>query len=43
MYVPFGFSRQTIINWFYGYSSRLGHPQGHVEQHPDDLQQDFSH
>ena len=34
------FSRQTDMNQFHGDPSRLGHPQGLREQHPDGLQQD---
>ena len=34
------FSKQTDINQFHRDPSRLGHPQGLREQHPDGLQQD---
>ena len=34
------FSRQTNINYFQGDPSRLDHPQGLREQHPDGVQQD---
>ena len=34
------FSRQIDINYFQGDPSRLGHPQGLREQHPDGVQQD---
>ena len=36
------FSRQIDINYFQGDPSRLGHPQGLREQHPDGVQQDTS-
>ena len=36
------FSRQIDKNYFQGDPSRLGHPQGPREQHPDGVQQDFT-